>query len=168
MGGTESLLGTIAGTVATIALALALLGLAGIVVLLARQQRLLGQYQQLMAGTSAENLESALNEHIGYIRETGTRVEALEQIAQGLEEATRYSIAHLGLVRFNPFRDTGGDQSFALVLADSHGNGVVVSSLHARDTTRVYAKPLQSWTSSHSLTTEEEQAIQEAQRSPSA
>jgi hypothetical protein len=167
MGGTESLLGTIAGTVAAIALVLGLLGLAGIVVLLARQQKLLGQYQQLMAGTSAANLESALKEHIGHIRETGARVEALDQMAQNLDEAGRRSLRHLGLVRFNPFRDTGGDQSFAIVLADSHGDGIVISSLHSRDTTRVYAKPLQSWASSHSLTAEEEQAILGAQQ-PSA
>jgi hypothetical protein len=166
MVGTESLLGTIAGTVATIALVLALLGLAGIVILLARQQKLLGQYQQLMAGTKAENLEAALMEHISHIRETGERVENLDRKAHLLEVGGGFSLRHLGLVRYNPFRDTGGDQSFAVVLADSHGDGIVLSSLHARDTTRVYAKPLHAWGSSHQLTEEEKQAIVEARQEP--
>jgi len=44
----------------------------------------------------------------------------------------------MAIVRFNPFRDSGGDQSFAIALADGQGNGVILSSLHARDMTRVY------------------------------
>ena len=48
----------------------------------------------------------------------------------------------VGLVRFNPFEDTGGNQSFALALLDAEGNGWVLSSLHARTGTRVYAKPI--------------------------
>ena len=67
-----------------------------------------------------------------------------------------------GLVRYNAFRNTGGDQSFAWALVDSYGNGVVLSSLHARENTRVYAKPLYDWKSSYSLTKEEEQAIAQA------
>jgi hypothetical protein len=144
---------------AVVALVLALLALVGVVIMLARQQRLLGQYQHLMMGTSGGNLESMLNEHIAQVRATADRVESVDQLARRLEKAAYFSLQHLGVVRYNPFSGTGGDQSFAIALVDGHGNGVVLSSLHARDLTRVYAKPLQKWESTYSLTDEEKQAI---------
>jgi hypothetical protein len=144
---------------AVVALVLSLLAMVGVVIMLARQQRLLGQYQHLMMGTSGGNLESMLNEHIAQVRETADRVESVDQLAHRLEKAAFFSLQHLGVVRYNPFSGTGGDQSFAIALVDGHGNGVVLSSLHARDLTRVYAKPLKKWESTYSLTDEEKQAI---------
>ena len=159
MSGGESLFGSSAGSVAVIALVLAILALGGVVLLLARQQRLLGQYQHLMTGASGGNLEQTLHEHIAQVHGATERVKAIDELTRRLENASHFNIQHLGLVRFNPFRDTGGDQSFALALADDHGHGVVLSSLHARDVTRVYAKPLEGWESAHTLTDEEAQAI---------
>ena len=68
------------------------------------------------------------------------------------------------MLRFNPFRNTGGAQSFALAIVDGKGDGVVISSLHARENTRIYAKPLHQWTSEHTLTDEEQEAITRAQQ----
>ena len=81
-----------------------------------------------------------------------------------LEQAQPHALQWVGSVRFNPFRHTGGAQSFALALADDKGDGFVLSSLHARENTRVYAKPLHEWASEHMLTDEEKQAIERAQR----
>ena len=164
MNGTESLFSSSAGSVAVIALVLAILASGGVVLLLARQQRLLGQYEHLMAGTSGGNLEEMLNDHISQVREASTRVEAVDKLVCDLEESAQFSLQHLALVRFNPFRHTGGAQSFALALADDSGDGFVLSGLHARENTRVYAKPLHEWTSEHMLTDEEKQAIERAQR----
>jgi hypothetical protein len=159
----ESLFSSSAGTMAVVALVLSLLALAGVVFLLARQQRLLGQYQHLMTGTSGGNLEAVLQDHISRVNTVAGRVEDLDQLVQHLETAGQYTLHHVGMLRFNPFHDTGGDQSFAIALADGHGNGVILSSLHARDVTRVYAKPLVTWGSTYSLTDEEKQAIAQAQ-----
>jgi hypothetical protein len=159
MSGLNNLFSTSAGSIALVALLLALVGLGGVVYLLARQQRLLGQYQQLMTGTSGGNLENMLNEHVRGVRETGARVEVVDKLARRLEKDAYHSLQHLGIVRFNPFHDTGSDQSFAIALADGHGNGVVLSSLHGRDMTRVYAKPLSGWASNYSLTEEEKEAV---------
>jgi len=159
MNAGDSLFSSSAGTMAVVALVLALLALGGVVLLLARQQRLLGQYQHLMTGTSGGNIEAMLNDHIARVRDMEARVEAVDRLARRLEKAAYFSLQHMGMVRYNPFQDTGGDQSFAVALVDGHGNGVVLSSLHARDVTRVYAKPLQKWESTYSLTDEEKQAI---------
>lgn len=153
-----------AGTMALVALGMALLALGGAVFMLARQQRLLGQYQQLMTGTSGGNLEAILNDHVALVQKTASRVESLGDRALALERSARYTLRHLGVVRYNPFQDTGGDQSFAIALADDYGNGVVLSSLHARNGTRVYAKPMETWTSDYSLTEEEKEAIKLARQ----
>jgi hypothetical protein len=159
MSGGESLFSTSAGTVAIVALVMALLALGGAVFMLARQQKVLGQYQHLMTGTSGGNLEEILNDHITQVRETAAQAKAVDKLAQRLESEARYDLQHLSILRFNPFHDTGGDQSFAIALADGFGNGIVLSSLHARDVTRVYAKPLEQWEAIHTLTEEEKRAI---------
>ena len=65
-------------------------------------------------------------------------------------------------MRFNPFADTGGDQSFAIALLDAEGNGVVLSSLHSRTDTRIFAKQVQGGRSRHQLSDEEQDAIRRA------
>jgi hypothetical protein len=76
-----------------------------------------------------------------------------------LESRSRGSLQHVGVVRFNPFTDTGSDQSFAIALLDDERNGIVLSSLHGRAGTRVFAKPIQGGQATHALSDEEEQAL---------
>lgn len=93
-----------------------------------------------------------------------TRVDELSDRLTGLQEDLQATIQRVGVVRFNPFRDTGGDQSFAVALLDELGNGVVLSSLHNRNDTRVFAKPVHGGTSPYALSDEEHQAIAKANR----
>jgi hypothetical protein len=164
MSGGAGLFSSGSGSVAWVALVLAITACAAAAVLLVRQQRLIGQYRHLMAGTSGGNLEVMLNDHVARVRETAAQVQDVRRLAERLERGSHLSLQHLGLVRFNPFHDTGGDQSVAIALADDYGNGFVLSSLHSRDATRVYAKPLMGWESTYSLTDEEKQAIAMARK----
>ncbi len=75
-----------------------------------------------------------------------------------------HTIQGHAVVRYQAFSNIGGDQSFSLALVDEHGNGALVSSLHGRDETRVYAKPLTQWRSSHSLSAEEQEALGKARQ----
>lgn len=139
------------------------LALAGIVVwLMLRLRRLELSYRTLTSGTTGGNLEAVLEEHVAQVRAATGRVGELDLVVRQLERASRGHVQHVGFLRFNPFRDTGGDQSFALALADGAGNGVVLSSLHSRDITRVYAKPLVAWETTYQLTEEEREAIKRA------
>jgi hypothetical protein len=76
-----------------------------------------------------------------------------------IDLALAHAVQGVGLVRFRAFQDTGGDQSFALALADGEGNGVVISALYGRGATRIYAKPVQGWLSPKTLSDEEKQAL---------
>jgi hypothetical protein len=84
------------------------------------------------------------------------RIEAMQALVEG---RTERSLQHIGLVRFNPFEDTGSDQSFAIALLDDARDGIVISSLHGRSNTRVFAKPVTGGDSAHALSDEESQAI---------
>ena len=79
-----------------------------------------------------------------------------------LEGAQRRAFQRVGLVRYNPFEETGGNQSFALALLDAAGDGWVLSSLHARSGTRVYAKAITAGRSDATLSGEETDAVQQA------
>ena len=90
-------------------------------------------------------------------------IETLKKRLEIIEEELPKDIRRVGLVRYNPFSDTGGDQSFALALLDEHKNGVVISSLYGREMNRVYAKRIEKGGSAkHQLTEEEKQAIEQA------
>jgi hypothetical protein len=144
-------------------LSLAVLVLIGLVIWLAlRLRRAEASYRALTAGTNGGNLEAVLADHVGEVREATGRVQELDTLARRLERASRSHLQRVGFLRFNPFRDAGGDQSFAAALTDQDGNGVLISSLHSRDVTRVYGKPLADWASPYPLTEEEQQAIQKA------
>jgi len=68
-------------------------------------------------------------------------------------------IQHVGLVRFNPFRDIGGDQSFSIALLNAHKDGLVISSLFTESGVRIYAKSVKNGSSKHQLSEEERTAI---------
>jgi hypothetical protein len=99
---------------------------------------------------------------------TRQELENLKRAFADLDMAVSRSVQYVGLVRFNPFADTGGDQSFALALFDKRGDGVVISSLHGRTATRFYAKPLKGGASPLSLSDEEVQALKQARDGPAA
>jgi hypothetical protein len=78
-----------------------------------------------------------------------------EVTEQGLRTALRFQ----GLVRYDAYRDMGGQQSWSLALLDGTGTGAVVTSLHARDHARVYLKELSGGEAGQRLSPEEEQAV---------
>jgi hypothetical protein len=75
-------------------------------------------------------------------------------------------LSHVGLVRFDAFDDTGGGQSFALALVDEDGDGVVLTSLHSRQSTRLYIKGVRRGVADAPLSGEEVRALQSAGVSP--
>ena len=107
-------------------------------------------------------LDELLDRQFKRLDTVAERVEALNRLHHELEALTQQSIQKVGVIRFNPFADTGGDQSFAVALLDAEGNGVVLSSLHGRADTRIFAKSVQAGRSKHALSDEEQDAIRKA------
>jgi hypothetical protein len=147
--------------------ALSLLLLAAFLLLLVMHLRLQSQvgrltnhYQRLARGGAGGNLEEVLDRHLDRVEQTSEKVEELDELCHRIEGTLERAIQHVGIVRFNPFSDTGGDQSFSIALLDGAGDGLVLSSLFSRSETRVFAKPVQGGHSKYNLTAEEQEAIQ--------
>lgn len=138
---------------------IALVLLVVVIVQSLRLGRAVRAYRSLAGGGSDQSLADVLDKQVGRVETVGARLEELNRLASELEARSRTSIQHIGLVRFNPFDDTGSDQSFAIALLDDRRDGIVLSSLHGRANTRLFAKPVEGGTSSHTLSDEEAQAI---------
>jgi hypothetical protein len=107
-------------------------------------------------------IDEILDRELKRVESLTERVDALNKLQHELEHLSQRTIQKVAVIRYNPFSDTGGDQSFAIALLDSLGNGVVLSSLHSRTDTRVFAKPVQSGRSRYQLSDEEQDAIKKA------
>jgi adenylate cyclase len=124
-----------------------------------RLRRTADAYRALVSDNKGVSLQQLLNSHLGKVVEIGARMEELTKLHESLEARSRGSLQHIGMVRFNPFEDTGSDQSFAIALLDDRRDGIVLSSLHGRGQTRVFAKPVEGGESKHTLSDEEAHAI---------
>ena len=92
----------------------------------------------------------------------------ISEIKKEIERIKDFSLYHIqkvSLLRFNPFKEIGGDHSFCLALLDGKDDGFVVTTLHTRERTRVYAKEIQKGKSTLELSVEEKKALLKAQKS---
>ena len=154
---------------AVVGLGLAVLVLLVLVLFLARQTgRLRRRLDSLTRGTSGKNLDDVLDAHVDKVYAVARELDELSARAAVLEAVGRRSVQRIGLVRFNPFEDTGGNQSFALALTDARGTGFIVSSLHSRTGTRVYAKGITDGRPDGALSEEEQEALRLALAAPAA
>ena len=81
-----------------------------------------------------------------------------------LEDDSKFHIQKVGVVRFNPFKEIGGDHSFSLAFLDAKDSGVAITCLHTRERTRVYMKVIKKGKSEYELSGEEKKALKEAQK----
>jgi hypothetical protein len=120
---------------------------------------------KFMKGKNGTSLENTIVDLIKASSVLHKEQEYAKAHRKELEHKLSQSIGGVGLVRFNPFKDSGGNQSFACALLDEKGNGVVISTLFSRERMSVFAKPITEFASEHNLSTEETQAIEKTQRS---
>jgi|TARA_Y100000031_G_scaffold46186_1_gene52831 hypothetical protein len=113
-------------------------------------------------GKKASDLEGVLFEEIKRLKKAENNIEQLIKSSKALKKVSDHSIQKVGVVRFNPFKETGGDQSFVIALLDSHNNGLIISSLFTRQGTRIYSKPIKDGKSKYALSKEELQALKKA------
>lgn len=140
--------------------------LLAILLLLRRTSRLGRRLASLTQGSDAQSLEAVLGSHIDRVRKVVSDLDRVEARIAMVERDLQATFGRVGIVRFNPFEETGGNQSFALALLDGRGDGFVVSSLHARAGTRVYAKAIAKGASETALSTEESEALRIALAKP--
>lgn len=107
----------------------------------------------------AKDLEEIMFNQIKNTNEAKASMEKMFAENNDMRKKLDTCIQKVGVVRFNPFAEVGGNQSFAIALLDKHLNGVIILSLYAREGVRVYSKLLKEGKSEYRLSKEEEEAI---------
>lgn len=118
--------------------------------------------KKFFLGKKANDLEDTILSMKEEISKLESAKEKNETEISELREKLKKSIRGLETVRFNPFPDQGGNQSFAVGMLNEDGDGVVISSLYGRERMSIFAKPVKKGKSDYKLTTEEEKALEGA------
>lgn len=127
--------------------------------------RILSHYNRLTKGVSSKTLKDVLEDLLKEAVVTKKEVESLKARCDRIEKEGLVHIQKIGLLRFNPFKDTGGNQSFILSLVDANDTGVVISGLYSRSGTRWYAKKvIEGRGVEYELSEEEKKALKEARK----
>ena len=155
----NALVTPVLGVVVIALAAVSLVLLVLVITLFRRTSRFERRFASLTRGADGKSLEAVIDASLDKVYAVAREVDELAARSAVLEQTQRRAFQRIGLVRFNPFEDTGGNQSFALALLDHHGDGFVISSLHARAGTRVYGKAISRGTSETTLSAEESEAL---------
>ena len=126
---------------------------------------LLRFFRRLTSGAKDLDLRAILDKIIAQGELNRTGLEEVKKELKRQDEEGALHIQKIGLVRFNPFKEIGGDHSFSLALLDGKETGVVITGLHTRERTRVYMKAIKDGKSEHELSEDERKALNKALKS---
>jgi len=102
-----------------------------------------------------ENLKEILSQ----FQELKGNFEKISKELENLKKENKFNIQKFGIVRFNPFKEIGGNQSFSIALLDGRDDGIVITSLYTKEGNRIFGKPIKGGKSEHLLSEEEKEAI---------
>lgn len=144
--------------VALAALVIAGFAVALVIVQQRRYRQLLGRFRLIWAEGSGD-AASVLARQQKRIDAEARRIDQLEGALTGVHDDLAQVLQHIAVVRYDAFGDMGGRLSFSAAIIDDRGDGMVISSIHARGESRTYAKGVIGGKSDVTLTPEEQQAL---------
>lgn len=127
-----------------------------------RLKKLRKQYVEVMGGTGVTDLEDVILELRNTIAAQEEHAQRMQKQLEQVEQVQQQEKGRIGVLRYNAFADQGSDLSFSIAVVNTAQDGVVLSGIHSRENTYVYAKPLDKGESSYPLTPEERKAIEQA------
>ncbi len=120
------------------------------------------RYKKMMTGVDGANLERMMIGCIDSTKAVADENAKLWEENKAIRELLGKALTRVAVVRFRAFEDMGSDLSYAVAMLDSHNNGVVMSSIFAREDSRSYVKPISEGRSQYALTEEEADALHQA------
>ena len=120
------------------------------------------KFDLLLEKGKIKNLKEVLFKQIDKTKDQEEIINKVIDRVKNLENISERTFQKIGVIRFNPFDNLGGNQSFVIALLDKQNNGFVISSLFTKDGNRVYAKAVKNGLSEHSLSGEEQEALKRA------
>lgn len=117
---------------------------------------------KIFRSASASDIEKLLKLHTKTLEDLLKFQAEANNYMQHLHQRLKKKVGTSETMRFNPFQGegVGGNQSFSSLFADEEGEGVVITSMHMRERTNVFAKPLKNWESAYELSDEEKKVIE--------
>lgn len=120
-------------------------------------------YNRVVSEAGAGDIKDLWEQHLHKVEGLSSNLKRLEVSTSKVQESAQKHLQKASLVRFNPFGEVGGNQSFAVALLDGQHDGVVISSLHGREGTRIYGKPVKAGQEvGHAFSDEEREAVKKA------
>lgn len=104
----------------------------------------------------------SLKEVLDCLKKLDKDFERISQELEKLKKESKFSVQKIGTVRYNPFSEVGGNQSFSIALLDGNNDGLIITSIYTREGNRVYGKPIKNGQSEYLLSKEEREAIERA------
>lgn len=118
--------------------------------------------KKLTRGKDARSLEGTITSVIADMQKLESHFQQHDSQIEILESKAARAIQGLATIRFNPFKNAGGNQSFATAFVNEHGDGVIISTLYGRERVSMFAKPITAWKCEFELTPEEGIALSNA------
>lgn len=118
----------------------------------------------LLRGKNGKDLEESIVKITEELQDIYGRLHQHSDTLKNHNIRISNTVKQIPTKRFNPFSDSGGNQSFASAFITEEGNGVVISSLYSREKTSVFAKPIKNFTSSFELTEEEQEVLEQVKK----
>lgn len=120
------------------------------------------RFRKFFAGTKARNLEDVMIQLDSQMKEINELQDRINEHLVIVDKRLNKSIRSVETIRFNPFEDAGSNQSFAISFLNDEGDGVVMSSLYARDRMSIFAKPIIKGKSDFELSVEEKDVLEKS------
>lgn len=111
---------------------------------------------------NGNNIEEDLENYMYRVERVEKQHAEIRGLINTIDTNMTNCIQKIGIVRYNAFKDTGSDLSFALAMLDEKNNGVVLNGIYSREMSNIYAKPVENGKSTYTISEEEQQAIQKA------
>ena len=111
---------------------------------------------------NGNDLEQMIRNYIDKVEKTDERNEEIINYCKKIDNDIKGCTQKIGIVRYNAFKDTGSDLSFALALLDEDNTGVVMNGIYSREMSNIYAKPVEKGKSPYTISEEEKLAIDKA------
>ncbi|MBP3628561.1 MAG: DUF4446 family protein, partial [Anaerotignum sp.] len=110
----------------------------------------------------SHNLEMKIQDYYETSKRIEEKYSKLLDMVTDMDKTDKTKIQKVGLIRYNPFDEMGGNLCFALALLDGYDNGVVLNGIHSRTGSFTYAKPIEMGVSTYMMSEEEIKAVEMA------
>ncbi|MCZ8524085.1 MULTISPECIES: DUF4446 family protein [Paenibacillus] len=155
----EQVLAIPAEVILLFAAAVMIVLLVALIALWVKLNKLRKRYTHMMGSMGDLDMEQIVIQLQEHWHGQAARSQVIEQELKSVQHRMTQMKSNVGVYRFNAFAENGSDLSFAIAILDDRQSGVVLSGIHNRDQTYLYAKPLENGVSKYVLTPEEKEAI---------